>query len=113
MSLFLVIIVIFPLTLKFIFHYLLGSIMVGENSATALTMVPFLVIGLSSLVTIKIFVVLGRSRWQSKRVWSSSPPKKTLKIHLYVEKFSQKTNWKLAEGLLYSQNCKKETHVSG
>ena len=74
MSLFLVILVIFPLTLKFIFHYLLASITVGVNSATALTMVPFLVISLSSLVTIKIFVVLGRSRWQNKRVWSSSPP---------------------------------------
>ena len=107
MSLFLVIIVIFPLTLKFIFHYLLASIMVGENSATALTMVPFLVIGLSSLVTIKIFVVLGRSRWQSKRVWSSSLPTKTLKIYLYVEKFSQKTNWKLAEDLLYNKATRK------
>ena len=62
MSLFLVILVIFSLTLKFIFHYLLASITVGENSATTLTMVPFLVVSLSSLVTIKIFVVLGRSR---------------------------------------------------
>ena len=33
------------------------------------------------------------------------------KIHLHVEKFLQKTEWKLAEGLLYNQSCKKDTHV--
>ena len=35
----------------------------------------------------------------------------TSKIHLYVEQFSLKMNWKLAEGLLYNQGCKKDIHV--
>ena len=29
-------------------------------------------------------------------------------IYQQVEKFSLKTNWKLAEGLLYNQNYKKD-----
>ena len=28
------------------------------------------------------------------------------KIHLYVEQFALKTNWKLVETLLYTQGCK-------
>ena len=30
-----------------------------------------------------------------------------------MELFSQKTNWKLAEDLLYSQSCKKDLHKPG
>ena len=40
----------------------------------------------------------GRSRRQSQRTWSSSPPTNTTKINVRVEQFSQKTNWKQAEG---------------
>lgn len=29
-----------------------------------------------------------------------------------MEQFSQKTNWKLAEDLLYNQSCMKEPHVT-
>ena len=32
-------------------------------------------------------------------------------IHLHVEQFSLKTNWKLSEGLLYNQGCKKDAHI--
>ena len=34
----------------------------------------------------------------------------TPKIHPHIEKFSLKTNWRLAEKLLYSQSCKKDPH---
>ena len=40
-------------------------------------------------------------------------PNKTSKIQLHVEQFSLKTNWKLAERLLYSQDCKKDPHILG
>ena len=49
----------------------------------------------------------------AKRMWSSHPFMKTSNLHLHVEKFSLKTNWKLAEGLLYNQGYKKETYVIG
>ena len=29
-----------------------------------------------------------------------------------MEQFSQKTNWKLAEDLLYNQSCKEDSHVT-
>ena len=45
-------------------------------------------------------------------MWSSPLPTNTLKVHLYVEQFSQKTNWKLAD-LPYNQSCKKDLHVTG
>lgn len=32
----------------------------------------------------------GRSRWLSRKMWSSLPPMNTLKIHLHVELFSLK-----------------------
>ena len=35
----------------------------------------------------------------------------TSKIHLPVEQFSLKINWKLAEGLLYHQDCKIHTQL--
>ena len=35
----------------------------------------------------------------------------TLKLYLLVEYFSLKTNWKLAERILYKQGCKKDMHV--
>ena len=52
----------------------------------------------------------GGSRWQNRRMWSSPTPTNTSKIHLHGEQFSQKTNWKLAEHLLFSQICKKDVH---
>ena len=42
-------------------------------------------------------------------MWSSPTPTNTSKIHLHVEQFSQKTNWKLAD-LLFSQIFKKDLH---
>ena len=35
------------------------------------------------------------------------------KIHLYVEQFFWKTNWKLVEVPLYNQGYQKDTHVIG
>ena len=35
------------------------------------------------------------------------------KIHLHVEKFSLKTNWKQAEGLWYNQDCNTDICVIG
>ena len=32
----------------------------------------------------------------------------TSKIHLHVEEFSESTNWKLAEDLLYNQSCRND-----
>ena len=32
------------------------------------------------------------------------------KIHLHVEQFSLKTNWRLAERLPYNQGCRKDPH---
>ena len=43
-------------------------------------------------------------------MWSSLPPTNTSKIYLLVEQFSMKVNWKLAEGFLYNQSCKKDKH---
>lgn len=34
------------------------------------------------------------------------------KIHLHMEQFLLKTDWKLAERLLYNQGCKKDVHVT-
>ena len=40
----------------------------------------------------------------------NSPPAMSIsKIHLHVEQFSLKTNWRLAEKLLYNLGCKKDT----
>ena len=52
----------------------------------------------------------NKKLWLSKRIWSWSPAMNTSKIHLPVEQFSLKINWKLAEGLLYHQDCKMPTH---
>ena len=35
------------------------------------------------------------------------------KMHLNVQQFSRKTNWKPTEGLLYNQGCKKDIHITG
>lgn len=40
-----------------------------------------------------------QSRWWSERTWNSSPDKNMSKIHIPVEQFLLKTNWKLGEGL--------------
>ena len=39
-------------------------------------------------------------------------PTNASNIHLHVEQFSQKTNWKLAEDLFYNQSCKKDLHIT-
>ena len=41
-------------------------------------------------------------------MWSSPTAINTSKIHLHVEQFSHKANWKLAEDLLHSQSCRKD-----
>ena len=48
-------------------------------------------------------------------MWNSPTPTNisNISIHLHVEKFSLKINWKLAERLLYNQGCKKDPHVIG
>jgi hypothetical protein len=40
----------------------------------------------------------------------TTTPMNTSKIHPRVEQFSLKTNWKLAERLLYNRGCKKDPH---
>ena len=37
-------------------------------------------------------------------------PMNASKIHLHIEQFSQKTNWKLSEELLYNQSGEKDSH---
>lgn len=54
--------------------------------------------------------VSERSRWQSRWIWNSPPGNKHANIHIYKE-LSQKTNWKLAETLLYQQSCKKDPNT--
>ena len=41
------------------------------------------------------------------------PRMSTSKIRLHVKQFSRKTNWTLAERLLYNQGLKKDTHGVG
>ena len=48
-----------------------------------------------------------------KRTWGSLPPTNRTKIHLYLEQFSWKTNWKLAQKLLQNQGCKKDFYGIG
>ena len=36
------------------------------------------------------------------------PPINISKLHAHVEQFSLKTNWRVAERLLYNQGCKKD-----
>ena len=45
------------------------------------------------------------------KTWNSLPPRDTSKLHLRVQQFSVKSNWKLAEKLLYNQDCKKDPRV--
>ena len=54
-----------------------------------------------------------QSRWWSERTWNSSPDKNMSKIHIPVEQFLPKTNWKLGEGLLYHQGCKEDAYLIG
>ena len=46
-------------------------------------------------------------------MWNLSPATYTSRIHLNMEQFSLETNWKLAERVLYDQDCKKDPHVIG
>lgn len=46
-------------------------------------------------------------------MWNLSPDTYTSRIHLNMEQFSLKTNWKLAEKVPYDQDCKKDPHVIG
>ena len=43
-------------------------------------------------------------------MWSSSPPRNTSKINLPVEQSPLKTNWRLADRLLYCLGYKKDPH---
>ena len=38
-------------------------------------------------------------------------PHENINTYLYAKQFSLKTDWKMAEGFLYSQGCKKDAHV--
>lgn len=52
-----------------------------------------------------------RSRWQSRKMMPTSPsPMNASKIHLHMERLLLKTNFRLAEKLLYKQDCKKYSH---
>ena len=44
-------------------------------------------------------------------MWSSLLLTNISKIHLHVEQFLLKTNWKWVKGLLYNQGWKKDTHI--
>ena len=46
-------------------------------------------------------------------MWNLSPATYTSRIHLNIEQSSLETNWKLAERVLYDQDCKKDPHVIG
>ena len=46
-----------------------------------------------------------------QRCGTHLPPTNTSKIHLLVEQFSLKTNWKLTERLLYNQGYQKDSQV--
>ena len=43
-------------------------------------------------------------------MWSSLPINEHIRLHPHVEQSLLKTTLKLAEGLLYYQDCKKDTH---
>ena len=54
-----------------------------------------------------------RSRWWSERRGSSAAPRDTPKIHLRnFQQLPLEAGWKLAEGLLYKQSCKKDACYS-
>lgn len=38
-------------------------------------------------------------------------PMKVSKVHLHVERFSLKTSWRLAEGLVCTQGCDRKSHM--
>ena len=53
------------------------------------------------------------SRWQSRKMQNSLLPKNTSKIHLHMEQLSLKTNWRLAERLLYNQGFANDMSDKG
>ena len=57
--------------------------------------------------------VRGSPRWQRyRRMWSSSAPTNTSRIHLHMEQFSQSTWWTPAEDPGHLKD-KKDPHVTG
>lgn len=44
-------------------------------------------------------------------MWSSLPINEHIRLHPHVEQSLLKTTLKLAEGLLYYQDCKKDTQI--
>lgn len=50
-------------------------------------------------------------KWWSRTMQSSPPPMNMSKIHLHVERFSLKTNWRLVEGLVCTQGCNRKSHM--
>lgn len=56
-------------------------------------------------------VIGNMPKWRGDENGGFSPLSRThQKIHLYVEQFLLKTNWRLVERLLYNQDCKKDPH---
>ena len=53
-----------------------------------------------------------RSRWWSRRAWSSPLPTNTSKQHLHVKQLPQKTKGRLVE-LLYKYSFKNNFHING
>ena len=64
------------------------------------------------LIMLKDYIKKDEHPNQDGRV-NSPPPTNTPKTHLCVEKFSQKTNWRLTGRLLYDKDSKKDIHRIG
>lgn len=58
---------------------------------------------------LKVYIKKDEHPNQDGKV-NSLPPMNTPKIHLCVEKFSQKTIWRLTERLLSDQDSQKDVH---
>lgn len=53
----------------------------------------------------------AREEMVEQRTQNSPPLMNTKNIHLRVEQFSLKINWKLSKRCLYNQSCRKGIHV--
>lgn len=53
----------------------------------------------------------AREEMMEQRTQNSPPLMNTKNIHLHVEQFSLKINWKLSKRCLYNQSCRKGIHV--
>lgn len=63
----------------------------------------------------KIFFFNLKKGFKSSRrketMWSSLPINEHIRLHPHVEQSLLKTTLKLAEGLLYYEDCKKDTQI--